>query len=150
MQNWLGDVAESVRSEGTIYSPIDDGRIPFIDARDIAAVASEILLHPEAHLGRRYFLTGGAAVGYAELATALSMETGTTVSYRPITMDDARARAETRGVSPPLINAMLAIAAYQEASGPTAKTSDSVERILGRPPRTVVDFARDYADHFRG
>jgi len=52
-------------------------------------------------------------------------------------------------VSPPLIDAMLAIAAYQKAGGPTEKTSDSVERILGRPPRTVVDFARDYADRFR-
>ena len=150
MQNWLGDVAESVRTERTIYSPIDDGRVPFIDARDIAAVACEVLLHPEAHVRRRYFLTGGAAVGFAELATALSMETGTTVTYRPITMDEARARAEAQGVSPPLIDAMLAIAAYQKAGGPTAKTSDSVERILGRPPRTVVDFARDYADRFRG
>jgi hypothetical protein len=75
--------------------------------------------------------------------------TGTTVTYRPISMDDARARAETQGVSPPLIDAMLAIATYQRAGGPTARTSDSVERILGRPPRTVVDFARDYADRFR-
>jgi hypothetical protein len=64
-------------------------------------------------------------------------------------MDDARARAEQRGVSPPLIDAMLAIAAYQKAGGPTARTSDSVDRILGRPPRTIVDFARDYADRFR-
>jgi uncharacterized protein YbjT (DUF2867 family) len=149
MQNWLGDVAESVRSERTIYSPIGDGRVPFIDTRDIAAVAAEILLHPEAHLNRKYFLTGGGAVGYAELATALSTATGATVTYRPISMDDARATAEKRGVSPPLIDAMLAIAAYQKAGGPTEKTSDSVERILGRPPRTVVDFARDYADRFR-
>jgi uncharacterized protein YbjT (DUF2867 family) len=149
MQNWLGDVAESVRIEHTIYAPIDDGRVPFIDTRDIAAVASEVLLHPEAHVGRRYFLTGGEAVGYADLATALSTATGTTVTYRPISMDDARARAEQRGVSPPLIDAMLAIAAYQKAGGPTARTSDSVDRILGRPPRTIVDFARDYADRFR-
>jgi len=90
MQNWLGDVAESVRSERTIYSPIGDGRVPFIDTRDIAAVAAEILLHPEAHLNRKYFLTGGGAVGYAELATALSTATGATVTYRPISMDDAR------------------------------------------------------------
>lgn len=149
MQNWLDDVAESARTERTIYSPIGDGRVPFIDTRDIAAVASEALLHPEAHRGRKYVLTGGEAVGYAELATAVSTVTGTTVSYRQISMDDARARAEKRGVSPPLIDAMLAIAAYQKAGGPTAKTSDGVERILGRPPRTIVDFARDYVDRFR-
>ena len=50
----------------------------------------------------------------------------------------------------PIIHAMLAIAAYQKAGGPTEKTSDGVERILGRPPRTLTEFARDYVDHFRG
>ena len=149
MQNWLGDVAETVRSERTIYSPIGDGRVPFIDTRDIAAVAAEVLLHPDAHVRRKYVLTGGEAVGYAEVAAALSTATGTPVTYRPISMDEARARAEVRGVSPPLIDATLAIAAYQKAGGPTAKTSDSVERILGRPPRTIVDFVRDHVDRFR-
>jgi uncharacterized protein YbjT (DUF2867 family) len=28
MQNWLGEVAESVRGEAVIYSPIGDGRVP--------------------------------------------------------------------------------------------------------------------------
>jgi hypothetical protein len=47
-----------------------------------------------------------------------------------------------------MIEAMLAISAYQKAGGPTAKVSGSVERILGRPPRTIRDFARDYARLF--
>jgi uncharacterized protein YbjT (DUF2867 family) len=150
MQNWLGDVASSVRNEQTIYSPIGDGRVPFIDTREIAAVAAVVLLHPEAHAGQKYFLTGGEAVGYDDLAAALSSATGRRVVYRPISMEDARARYEARGVSPPLIDAMLAIAAYQKAGGPTAKTSNVLERILGRAPRTIADFARDYADEFRG
>lgn len=149
MQNWLGEVAESVRRERTVYSPIGDGRVPFIDTRDIAAVAAEVLLHPEAHLRRKHVLTGGQAVGYADVAAALATATGGPVTYQPISMDEARARSEKRGISPPLIDAMLAIAAYQRAGGPTAKTSDSVARILGRPPRTIFDYARDYADRFR-
>src|SRR3989454_9229658 len=72
MQNWLGDVAESVRAEGVIYAPIGDGRVPFIDTRDIAAVAAEVLLHAEAHAGKKYALTGGAAIGYMDLAGVLS------------------------------------------------------------------------------
>ncbi|MDQ3948790.1 MAG: SDR family oxidoreductase [Gemmatimonadota bacterium] len=148
MQNWLGEVAESVRAEGVIYSPIGDGRVPFIDTRDIAAVAAEALLHPEAHAGLKYFLTGGEAVGYDDLAATLSQATGKAVTYRPISMDEARARMEARGTSAAMIEAMLAISAYQKAGGPTAKVSDSVERILGRAPRTIRDFVRDYARHF--
>jgi uncharacterized protein YbjT (DUF2867 family) len=148
MQNWLGEVAESVRAEGVIRSPIGDGKVPFIDTRDIAAVAAEALLHPEVHAGHRYFLTGGEAVGYAELAAALSEATGKTVTYRPITLDEARDRMQERGVPIPMIEAMLAIAAYQKAGGPTATASESVSRILGRPPRTIREFARDHADCF--
>ena len=148
MQNWLGEVALSVRAEGVIYSPIGDGRVPFIDARDIAAVAAEALLHPESHAGRKYFLTGGEAVGYADLAAALSQSTGKMVTYHPISMEDARARMTAGRLPAAMIDAMLAISAYQKAGGPTAKVSDSVERILGRPPRTMREFARDYASHF--
>jgi uncharacterized protein YbjT (DUF2867 family) len=148
MQNWLGDVAESVQAEGVIYSAIGDGRVPFIDTRDIAAVATEVLLDPAAHVDKKYVLTGGAAVGYADVASALSEATGRTISYRPITMEEARSRLAERGVPAATIDAMLAIAAYQKAGGPTALVSADVERLLGRPPRTIRDFARDYAARF--
>ena len=150
MQNWLGEVAESVRAEGVIYSPIGDGRVPFIDARDIAEVALRVLLDPEPHAGKKYVLTGGEAVGYADVAEALSEATGKPVRYVPITMEEARSRLEARGTPPELVDAMLAIAAYQRAGGPTSMVSDNVERILGRPPRTIRDFARDYATVFVG
>ncbi len=149
MQNWLDDVAETVRREGTIYSPIGDGRVPFIDTRDIAAVAAAVLLHPEAHAGKKYVLTGGTAVGYADLAAGLSAATGRTITYKPISMAEARARLVTRGVAPATIDATLAIAEYQRNGGPTAVVSPTVERLLGRPPRSIHDFVRDHAAAFR-
>jgi uncharacterized protein YbjT (DUF2867 family) len=148
MQNWLGDVAASVRERGVVESPIGDGRVPFIDTRDIAAVAAEALLHPEQHTNAKYFLTGGEAVGMADVAAVLSETLARPVTYHPISMEEARARLEAQGIAPPLIDAMLAIAAYQRAGGPTSTVSDKVERILGRPPRTIRDFARDYRSRF--
>src|SRR5439155_22147207 len=115
------------------------------DAGDPGAVATEVLLHTEAHVGGKYVLNGGAAVGYADLAEALSEATGQTITYRPITLEEARARLAARGVAAAAIDALLAIAAYQRAGGPTALVSPSVERLLGRRPRTIRDFARDYA-----
>jgi uncharacterized protein YbjT (DUF2867 family) len=149
MQNWLTDVAESVRKEAVIYAPIGEGRVPFIDTRDIAEVAAVVLLHPEVHVGKKYFLTGGEAVGYSEVAAALSTATGRTIQYRPISMEEARSRMVAQGLAPSLIDASLAIAAYQRAGGPTATVSPNVERLLGWPPRTIHDFARDYAAYFR-
>jgi uncharacterized protein YbjT (DUF2867 family) len=148
MQNWLKDVAASVRSENTIYAPIGDGRVPFIDTRDIAAVAAEVLLRPDAHIGKKYVLTGGVAVGYADLAAELTKVTGRAITYRAISMEEARARLTRLGQPPALIDATLAIAAYQRDGGPTALVSPTVERLLGRPPRTIADFVRDYAPRF--
>jgi len=150
MQNWLGDLAEAVRADGVIESPIEDGRVPFIDTRDIAAVAREALLRPDVHAGQRYFLTGGEAVGFADVAAALTELTGRTVTYRPISMDEERARMDAAGVPPDQAEATLAIAAYQRAGGPTSIVSDRVARILGRPPRTIREFLRDHADRFAG
>ncbi|HWV57167.1 MAG TPA: SDR family oxidoreductase [Longimicrobiales bacterium] len=150
MQNWLGDVARTVREEGVIYAAIGDGRVPFIDARDIAAVAAEVLLHPDRHAGQRYVLTGGEAVGYGDLARALTDVLGRPVEYRHLTMEEMRARLESQGVHPQMIESMLALAAYQKAGGPTERVSDAVREILGRPPRTIRDFVADYREAFAG
>jgi len=106
------------------------------------------LLHPEAHVGKKYVLTGGEAVGYADVAAALTAVTGRTISYRPISMDEARARMGARGASRESVDAVLAIAAYQKEGGPTATVSPTVQRLLGRPPRSLRDFVRDYAERF--
>jgi len=129
MQNWLGDLAESVKKEGVIHSPIGDGRVPFIDTRDIAAVAAEVLLHPEAHVGKKYVLTGGEAIGYADVAAALTAVTGRTISYRPISMEEARARMVARGASRESVDAVLAIAHAGRPWSPVARA-----RRDGRAP----------------
>lgn len=148
MQNWLGEVGETVRSEGAIYAAIGEGKVPFIDARDIAAVAAEALLHPEKHSGQRYVLTGGEAVGYREVAEAISKATGTPVVYHSLSMEEMRERMKQQGMNEKMIDSYLALAAYQKAGGPTARVSESVAEILGRPARTVEDFANDYREYF--
>ena len=82
-------------------------------------------------------MTGGEAVGFADVAAALSER-----DWRDgdVSADlhgrSPRPNARARSSRHELIDATLALAAYQKAGGPTAKVSDSVERILGRPPRT--------------
>src|SRR5690606_31069317 len=109
---------------------------------------AEVLLRPETHGGRRYVLTGGEAVGYGALASVLSEELGTPVTYHALSMEEMRARLERQGVGSGMIDSLLALAAYQKAGGPTERVSDDVERILGRPPRTIRDFVSDHGEHF--
>jgi uncharacterized protein YbjT (DUF2867 family) len=150
MQNWLGEVAETVRADGKIYSAIEGGKVPFIDARDIAAVAAEVLRHPEGHVNAKRVLTGGEAVGFDQLAEALSNATGKPITYQPISMEEAGQRMRAQGASESSIEAMLALAAYQRAGGATAQVSAHVQQILGRSPRSIGDFAREYSAQFQG
>lgn len=150
MQNWLGELAGTVRRDGRIYSPIGDGQVPFIDARDIASVAAEVLRDPDPHAGRTYVLTGPRAVGFTEVAQALSMATGRPVGYEPISPEQAAERMRAQGMGESAIRGLLALAAYQRAGGPTARVSTDVQEILGRAPRDVAEFAQDYADRFTG
>ncbi|HRP45680.1 MAG TPA: SDR family oxidoreductase [Ginsengibacter sp.] len=148
MQNWLGEESKTAREEGVIYSAIGDGKVPFIDARDIAAVAAEALLHPEKHSGKRYVLTGGEAVGFQSLAEALSKATGKTIVYKALSMDEMRLRMEKQGIPKTSIDSLLALAAYQKAGGATERVSEDVQQVLGRAPRTVLEFANDYRERF--
>src|SRR5262249_23481833 len=101
MQNWLGEVADTVRADGKIYSAIEGGKVPFIDARDIAAVAAEVLQRPERHVNAKYVLTGGVAVGFADVAAALTDALGRPIAYQPVSMDEAAQRMKAKGASEP-------------------------------------------------
>jgi hypothetical protein len=65
-------------------------------------------------------------------------------------MEEAGQRMRAQGASEQSIEAMLALATYQRAGGATAQVSEHVQQILGRPPRSVRDFARDYSAQFKG
>lgn len=148
MQNWLGEVAQTVKAENAIYAAIGDGKVPFIDARDIAAVAAQALIYASEHSGKTYILTGDEAIGYSALAEAISSATGKNVVYKSLSMDEMRTRMEQQGISTKMIDSYLALAAYQKAGGPTERVSTSVREILKRPALTVQDFALKYKDKF--
>jgi len=56
MQNLLTQT-KYIKNEGVVYSASGDGKIPYIDAGDIAAVAAATLTQPD-HEGKKYLITG--------------------------------------------------------------------------------------------
>lgn len=147
MQNLLDpDVFD--RGAGEVRSASGEGRIPFIDTRDIAEVAAHVLAGSE-HAGEVYTLTGPEAVSYREATEILSRVVGRELTYVPETDDEAWGRLRAAGLPTWLVAARLALAGYQRAAGPTEAVTDAVERLTGRSPRTLHDFAEDHADALR-
>jgi len=149
MQNWLSEVAKTVREENKIYAAVGDGKVPFIDTRDIAAVAVEALLHPEKHNNKLYVLTSGKAFSYYDLAHAISQAIQTEVVYEPLSMEEMRKRMQDEGIQEAMIDGYLSLAAHQKAGGATARVSPDVKEVLGREPITIRQFADDFREYFK-
>ena len=148
MQNLLAQ-AEYVRTEGVVYSASGDGKIPYVDGRDVAAVAFVTLTQP-GHLGKKYVVTGSEAISYRQAAEIIGAAIGKPVRFVDESPDEARARRVREGLPPAVVESALAIAAYQRAGGKTVTITSTVADLTGRPPRTVGEFVREHADLFRG
>ena len=148
MQNLLAQ-AEYVIKEGVIYSASGDGKIPYVDGRDVAAVAVATLTTP-GHFGKKYVLTGSEAMSYRQAAEIIGAVIGKPVRFVDESPDEARARRVRERVPPAVIESILAIAAYQRAGGKTVTITSTIADLTGRPPRTVAEFVREHASSFRG
>jgi len=147
MQNLLAQ-AEYVIKEGAIYSASGDGKIPYIDAGDVAAVAFVTLTQP-GHLGKKHVLTGSEAISYRQAAEVIGAVVGKKLRFVDESPEEARARRVREGVPSAVIESILAIGAYQRAGGKTVTITNTVADLTGRPPRTVAEFVLEHASVFR-
>jgi uncharacterized protein YbjT (DUF2867 family) len=149
MQNLLAQ-SDYVINDGAIYSPSGDGKIPYVDAHDVAAVAAVILAAPEHHRGKTYVLTGSEAISYRQAAGIISDVIGKPVRFVDESPDQAQARRIREGIPPAVIESILAIGAYQRAGGKTVTITNTIADLTGRAPITVAEFVREHASSFQG
>ena len=138
-----------VIKEGAIYSPSGDGKIPYVDPRDVAAVAFVTLTQP-GHLGKIYVVTGSEAISYRQAAEIIGNVIGKKLRFVDESPEEAQARRIREGVPPAVIKSILAIGAYQRAGGKTVTITETVAELTGRPPRTVAEFVKENAAVFLG
>ncbi|MER5727347.1 NmrA family NAD(P)-binding protein [Streptomyces sp. NPDC002138] len=139
MQNFTGTTphARSIRAEGAIRTASGDGRVGFVDAQDIAAVAVRALTDEEALQGD-LLLTGPETLSYDDVAAIITEVTGRPVVHRHLTFDELRDRWAAE--IPVEFATLLAGLDRAIADGAEDRTSDTVQRITGRPPGTFRAF----------
>jgi len=116
-----------------------------VDVRDIAAVAA-VALTEAGHEGATYTLTGPEAITHAQIAEALTAALGRTVTF--IDVPPEAFADGVRGLLPPWqVDGLLEDYAHYRR-GEAAAVSPAVAEITGTPPRSIEQFARDYAAAF--
>lgn len=146
MQNFF-DVASAVRAAGVIPFPLGDCRVAFIDARDVARVASSILSADD-QAGDTYTLTGPEAMSLRECASVLGESLDRKLRYLPVPQWLASLMMRSDGVSQWDIAMRRELFQMLRAGG-EAETTDSVKRLTGRTATTFAEFAADSRKRFR-
>ncbi|MEU1784192.1 MULTISPECIES: NAD(P)H-binding protein [Streptomyces] len=134
MQNFTGGHlhAQSIRDDGIILTAAGTGRVGFVDADDIAAVAAHALtdVHaPDTDL----VLTGPEALSHDDIAAIVTEVTGRPVVHRPLSHEELRDRLAA--LMPEEFAAMLAGMDRAIAEGAEDRVTDSVRHVTGRPAR---------------
>jgi uncharacterized protein YbjT (DUF2867 family) len=134
---------------GAIMVPAGDGAEAFVDAEDIASVASATLADPQAHAGAQYALTGPEALTIAEAAKIISDVSGRTIDYRDTDREEWVAATVAGGV-PADYGAVLRALTETIASGHGARPNNDVAKVTGAAPARFADFARRTAAAWAG
>ncbi|WP_280266410.1 NAD-dependent epimerase/dehydratase family protein [Nocardia wallacei] len=153
MQNFLSPhpIGERIRRHGEVRTAAGDGRMGWIDARDIAAAASALLTapDPESDDRRDHLLTGPKALSYPDAAALITTHTGRPVRAVAIGVDEQAALYRAAGMSAEFAAAIAAVDIGVRA-GAEDRVSTAVLDLTGRPPRTFAEFVRDHATHWAG
>ncbi len=149
MQNFSEGFLLPAVKNGVTPNPAGDGKVALVDAGDIAAVAAAVLTSAARHAGRTYDVTGPSLIGYAEIAQIIERAVDRPITVRPLTSAQFLAMIQGAGV-PPDYAAMLLRDQEAIRDGAAATLSDTVQQLVGRKPRSFVDYAAEAAETWRG
>jgi NAD(P)H dehydrogenase (quinone) len=127
-----------VGEDGVIRGPAGEGRVAAVAQEDVAAVAAEVLLGSQPHLGATYELSGPSALTLAEAAATMSRVTGKSVRFVNETIEEAY---ESRAVyEAPDWQVDAWVSTYTGiAAGEFERVTGEVERLLGGPATSLED-----------
>ncbi|GHA70593.1 SDR family oxidoreductase [Pontibacter akesuensis] len=146
MQNFIEYDAGSIKQEGRFYQPTGEGKVCYVDARDIAAVGVEALLG-EGHEGKIYDITGPEALSNYDVAQLMSEVTGKQVEYVDVPEPAAREAMLAQHVPAWMADALLELyGVYRNGNG--SQATDTVAQLTGRQPHTMRQFLQDHQEDF--
>lgn len=124
---------------GMLPMPGGDIKEPIIDIDDIADVVVAALTEDH-HAGKLYEVTGPELLSFSDMAKILAAEIGRPIQHLPITFDDFHANVAQSGGE--FVAGVFTAIARETLDGRNANICDGVERALGRPAISFVEFAR--------
>jgi uncharacterized protein YbjT (DUF2867 family) len=140
--------AEPIRAGQGVVDPTGPGRYAPIDPADIAAVAT-VVLTDDGHQGREYYLTGAETFTIAEQVGIIAATVGHPIEVQLTATSEEAVRSRYPNGAPAALAAALIEGLELMRRDTTGFRTDTVESLLGRPPRTFADWCLRNKDAFR-
>ncbi len=144
MQNLSTLMAEDYKS-GTLYLPAGDGKIGWVDTRDIASVNVEILINPSKYNKKKIVITGDEALSYDETIKQMNEVLGLDTNYIAVPSEAAIKAMQEKGFPPFFIDVLMDLN-NAIAKGSADELTNSVESITGKKPISFKQFVQDNKD----
>ncbi|MEU6278734.1 NAD(P)H-binding protein [Streptomyces sp. NPDC047028] len=142
--DWL----PTIRADNYVLDPVGPGRYAPIDAADIAAVAT-LALTEAGHEGQEYVITGDETFTIAEQVRIISETIGRDIEVRKAATPAEAVRFRFPDGAPPALAAALTEGLTLMRADTVGFRTDTVERLLGRRPRTFAEWCTRNAHVFR-
>ncbi|GAD92332.1 hypothetical protein NFIA_095230 [Paecilomyces variotii No. 5] len=131
-----------IKNEGKVYTACGQGKIPFISATDIAAVAYRALTDPKSY-NCDYRILGPELLTYDDIAEKLSTSLGRRIEHVNLSSEDRYQNLVDAGASD--YYARFLVNLETAASGGfETHMNDDVLQVTGRPPKSFDLFAQQY------
>lgn len=141
MANLLGQL-DTVRDHGVLPVPAGTARVAMIDPADVAAVATAALL--DQIPPGCYELTGPAAIGFAEVAVALTAAVGRQVDFVDVPPEQAAPAMIANGL-PAFAAEQISHVFAELRAGVQSEVTTAVQRLTGRRPGGLEGFLAQLA-----
>ena len=136
--------ADAIRAGDTVRAAFPDVAVSTIDPADIAAGAVQALAG-ERHAGRSYRLSGPEALRPADRVAVLGRVLGRDLRFEGLSDDEARAEMSA-AMPQPYVEAFFSF--FVDGTIDETTVHPTVDDILGRPPRSFEQWAREHAGAF--
>jgi uncharacterized protein YbjT (DUF2867 family) len=136
---------DDIARDSRLFLPAGRGRVAFVDIRDVAELAAMILADPGPHRSAAYTCTGPEAFSFEETARLMTDVIRRPIRYECASIAGYVRHLHVRGL--PL--AQIAVQTVLHVGlrfGQSEQIDPTLERLLGRRPRTLATYVRESAD----
>ncbi|EAA34517.1 hypothetical protein GE21DRAFT_134 [Neurospora crassa] len=130
---------KSIKEENRLYSATSRGKIPWVSADDIAAVAVEALTNKDAP-NTEYLVLGPELLGYDDIASILSSVLGRKIVHVDLSSHDLERRQQSFGCSEEHSRLMSSLDTAIKY-GTENRTNDVVLSMTGNKPKSFREYA---------